>query len=104
MDRDWRLDLVVFVVEFWAAGGVQPLGLGAAIRKVVGCRKGFTAVPVPVATGAEDEGEGEGEGERSSRCCLLLLSSTVIGTSSSPSSLRNGGGRFIGYRMSVRRS
>ena len=63
MDRDWRLGLVVFVVECWAPGGVQPLELGTAIRKVVGCRKGFTAVPVPVpvAAGAEDEAEAEGE-------------------------------------------
>jgi hypothetical protein len=83
----------VFVVECWPD---EVVGLGAA--KVVGCRKGFT---VATATGgAEDEVEVGAEDERS--CCLL--SSTVIGTlSTSTSSLRNGGERFISYGIIVRR-
>ena len=65
------------------------MGMGAA--KAVGCRKKFTAVAAAGAgagTGTEDEAEAEDE--RS--CCPL--SAVDIGTSSSPSSLRKGGGRF----------
>jgi hypothetical protein len=70
--------------------------MGAA--KAVGCRKKFTAV---AATGARAGTEDEAEAEDVRSCCPL--SAADIGTSSSPSSLRKGGGRFISYGISVRR-